>query len=71
MLEYLSNLPVAPLAEHDEVLALVESRRLVGTGIGWVDAHLLASCLLAHMRIWTLDSPLGRQALRLGIAAVG
>lgn len=69
ILEYLSNLPAAPMAEHDEVRALVERRRLMGTGIGWLDAHLLASSLLAHLPIWTLDTPLARQARRLGVAA--
>ncbi len=69
ILEYLSNLPQLPGAQHQEVLSLVERRRLKGTGIGWVDAHLLASSLLAGMPIWTLDEPLARQAGRLGIAA--
>ncbi len=69
ILEHLSNLPVAPLAEHDEVLALVQRHRLIGTGIGWVDAHLLASALLAHLPLWTLDQPLAKQARRLGIVA--
>jgi predicted nucleic acid-binding protein len=71
ILEYLSNLPAAPLAEHDEVLGLVERRRLMGSGIGWVDAHLLASSLLAQVPLWTLDKPLATQARRLGVAAVG
>lgn len=70
ILEYLSNLPAAPVAEHDEVLALVERRRLVGAGIGWVDAHMLASSLLARVTLWTLDQPLSKQARRLGVAAV-
>lgn len=69
IVEYLSNLPSAPVAEHDEVLALVERHQLMGTGIGWVDAHLLASALLAHAPLWTLDQPLARQARRLGVAA--
>ncbi|MBI2072288.1 MAG: VapC toxin family PIN domain ribonuclease [Gemmatimonadetes bacterium] len=69
ILEYLSNLPSAPVAEHDEVVGVVERRRLMGTGIGWVDAHLLASCLLAHLPLWTLDKPLATQARRLGVAA--
>jgi hypothetical protein len=69
ILDYLSNLPLLPMAEHDEVLALVESRRLMGAGIGWVDAHLLASALLAHVPIWTLDKPLAGHAARLGVAA--
>ena len=61
--------PSVPVAEHGEVLALVERRRLMGTGIGWVDAHLLASALLARVRLWTLDQGLARQARRLGVAA--
>ncbi|MFQ5740708.1 MAG: VapC toxin family PIN domain ribonuclease [Acidobacteriota bacterium] len=39
----LERLPVAPLVSDEEVRALVETRRLYGRGIGWVDAHLLAS----------------------------
>ena len=69
ILAYLSNLPSVAVAEHGEVLALVERRRLMGTGIGWVDAHLLASALLARVRLWTLDQRLARQARRLGLAA--
>ena len=33
------KLPQAPLAGNDEVMALVERRRLWGLGIGWIDAH--------------------------------
>jgi len=69
ILELLSNLPSAPMAEHEEVLALVEQRRLSGSGIGWVDAHLLASSLLTGLRIWTLDKALAREARRLRVAA--
>lgn len=69
ILDYLTNLPAVPVAEHDEVLALVERRELMGTGIGWIDAHLLASSLLAGVPLWTLDKPLAKQAQRLGVAA--
>ena len=69
ILEYLSALPAAPLAAHHEVLHLVERYRLMGTGIGWVDAHLLASSLLADFPLWTLDKPLAMQARRLGVEA--
>jgi predicted nucleic acid-binding protein len=69
ILELLADLPLVPVAEHEEVLALVEARRLKGTGIGWVDAHLLAASLIAQVPLWTLDEPLARQALRLGVAA--
>ena len=56
------------MAEHDEVLTLVAYHRLWGSGVGWVDAHLLASALLSGVRLWTLDRPLARQAERLGVA---
>jgi predicted nucleic acid-binding protein len=68
-LRLLQTLRMAPLAEHDEVLALIEQNDLVGTGIGWIDAHLLASTLLAGARLWTLDAPLARAAAKLSVLA--
>lgn len=69
ILGYLRNLPEASVADHDEVLALVERRGLAGTGIGWIDAHLLASALIAGASLWTLDKGLATQARRLRVAA--
>ena len=40
-------LPQAEVARHDEVLAFVEQHHLPASGIGWVDAHLLASTALS------------------------
>lgn len=68
-LQLLQTLESAPLADHHEVLALVDRHRLMGTGIGWLDAHLLGSALLAKAELWTLDQPLMRVARQLGIAA--
>ena len=65
----LEKLPGAPVASHAEVMDLVERRGLAGSGIGWVDAHLLASSLLARALIWTLDRALAKQAGRLGVSA--
>lgn len=62
----LKALRSARLAEHEEVLALVESRRLAGAGIGWVDCHLLASAMLDRLRLWTLDRRLSRIADQIG-----
>ena len=67
VLSLLSALPQAPLADHDEVLVLVESHRLAGTGIGWIDAHLLAAARLAGIGLWTLDGPLVAVAVELGL----
>jgi predicted nucleic acid-binding protein len=64
----LAKLRALPIAEHREVLELVERKNLAGSGIGWVDAHLLASAILGAARLWTLDRRMARVAERLGIA---
>jgi hypothetical protein len=55
VLSDLQILPEARLASDPEVLQLVESRKLWGRGLGWIDAHLLASAILSNGRLWTLD----------------
>ena len=67
ILSLLEALPTPPVADHGEVLALIELRNLAGTGIGWVDAHLLASAVLGRIGIWTLDRTLDEVAARLEI----
>ena len=67
ILTLLDQLPEATVAEQTEVLTLVESKRLYGRGIGWVDAHLLASALLSGARLLTLDKALGGAASGLGV----
>jgi hypothetical protein len=67
ILENLGQLPSAVAADQGEVLELIEARHLCGRGIGWIDAHLLASALITGCRLWTLDRVLGRVALELGV----
>ena len=67
ILSMLKALPAAHLLEHEEVLSFLEPRRLCGRGIGWVDAHLLASTLLTGCGLWTLDKPLRRAAADLNV----
>lgn len=67
LLRYLSALPSATVASHDEAMHLLEDRKLAGCGIGWVDAHLLASALLSHCSFWTLDERLRRAGGRAGV----
>jgi hypothetical protein len=67
VLALMKNLREVPLVAHEEALAFVESHRLMGTGIGWVDAHLLASTVLAGQQLWTRDRPLAQVARRLGV----
>jgi predicted nucleic acid-binding protein len=53
---------------HEEVVVLVRARRLFGRGIGWIDAHLLASALVSGARLYTVDAPLAGIARELGLA---
>ena len=68
VLEHLGALPAAVSASHDEVLHLVGTHGLHGRGIGWIDAHLLASALLTGCRLWTRDRALAGVAADLGVA---
>ena len=65
ILSLLAALPQATVANHHEVLTFVQRRRLMGCGIGWIDAHLLASAMLADTPLWTLDKPLAAAARTL------
>jgi predicted nucleic acid-binding protein len=67
LLGLLSALPRARMAEHDEVLHLLSSRRLYGRGLGWIDVHLLASALMSKCPLWTLDNALKQAARSLKI----
>jgi len=58
----------APVVAHDEVVAFVRDRKLHGRGIGWIDAHLLASALVGRLRLWTVDPPLATLARELNVA---
>jgi len=68
ILGMLRVLPEARLAHHEEVLSFLERRRLYGRGLGWVDAHLLASALLTGCVLWTFDKSLRQAAAALSIS---
>ena len=67
ILSDLQALPSTVLATHQEVMELIENRKLWGLGIGWVDGHLLASALLSHCQLWTLDRKLAHAAGAAGV----
>jgi predicted nucleic acid-binding protein len=68
VLRLLAALPQAREATHEEALVLLERERLHGSGLGWIDTHLLASARLSRAPLWTLDGKLARAAGALGIA---
>jgi predicted nucleic acid-binding protein len=65
-----SALPEAKVAEQEEVLRFIEHYHLMGSGLGWVDAHVLTSAALTSTRLWTVDKSLAKAAekLHLGYA---
>ena len=61
-------LPAAQVASSDELMTFIERQHLYGTGLGWVDVHLLASARLMRQSLWSADRRLRTAALRLGLA---
>lgn len=66
ILALLQTLPSVRIADEHEVLLFIERHHLMGKGMGYIDAHLLASCHLSHVRLWTFDKKLSRAASDLG-----
>jgi predicted nucleic acid-binding protein len=58
-LRELHRLPSAAVASREEVLHLIEQRRLFGSGLGYIDVHLVASArLMVGTTLWTHDKRL-------------
>lgn len=59
VLSELRDLPFLPVTSDDEVLYFIEQNKMMRRGIGYIDAHLLASVALAPpARLWTQDRQL-------------
>ena len=63
----LAALPRAKVASEDEVQHLLESHRLWGTGLGWIDLHLLAAAALSGWTLLTADRVMSQTARALGL----
>ena len=62
-------LPVPNVAKEGYVLYMIDEHDLAATGIGYTDAHLLASAFITPGGLlWTRDRRLHAQAERLGLA---
>jgi predicted nucleic acid-binding protein len=71
VLNWLTELIPATVASDDEVLRVVESRVLYGKGLGYVDAHLIASALLTpEVQFWSRDKRLVSAAFEAGITVL-
>lgn len=70
ILDTLNNMPGAKIATDQEVLTLINQSNLYGIGIGYIDAHLLASARLTPgARLWTRDKRLRAVASQVGLVA--
>ena len=67
----LNQLPKVTSASNAEVLTLIEAIPLHGSGLTFIDAHLLAAARASpperSIRLWTRDKRLQEQARLLGI----
>ncbi len=61
-LSLLRDLSQVQECSHEEVLNFIEAHRIHGKGIGYFDAHILASSVLSGIPLWTLDRSLAKLA---------
>jgi predicted nucleic acid-binding protein len=67
-LALLDFLPQVRVAQIGEVRQMIEMRSLYSRGIGLIDAHLIASCLIhPSTLLWTKDKRLSDVAETLGV----
>ena len=67
VLSLLRNLPAATIGRDEAVLLFIEHRKLMGHGIGDIDAHVLTAVALSSARLWTRDKRLRDVASKLGM----
>lgn len=67
VLSLLQSLPVGPVVTLNELLFFIERNELMGMGIGFVDAHLLASAQLSRTPLWTSERTLRLAAISLEV----
>jgi predicted nucleic acid-binding protein len=68
-LQLLQRLQGAAVADDQEVLGFIQQRRLFGRGLGFVDAHLMASAAISGCWLWTRDQALAKAAAELKLSA--
>jgi predicted nucleic acid-binding protein len=68
ILTHLDTLPKIKTATHQEVLYLIEQKKLMGLGLGIVDFHLLTCAKISQIKLFTADKKLQAAANILNIA---
>ncbi len=67
MLALLAEMPAAPMASPRRVMELIDEYQLAGSGIGYVDAHLVATAIDLHQGLLTDDQRLSTVARSAGV----
>ncbi len=67
ILSLLQAFAMATQVDYEEVVQFIDNYRLMGKGLGYIDMHLLASAILTHIPLWTLDKRLKDVSSTLGI----
>ncbi len=60
-------LPRVAVPPDDEILDWIETARLAGAGLSWIDCQLLATARAHQVALWTRDKSLRAAAGRLGL----
>jgi len=68
LLKSCSSLPLIATVGHDQVMEFIDEFSLMGKGIGWVDANLLAAVFQGSSKLWTRDKRLNTIAQSLNLA---
>lgn len=58
ILSLLQSLTISTTIDLEEYIYFVNSHRLMGKGIGFVDIHILASAYIDSIFLWTMDKKL-------------
>jgi len=67
IISLMQSLPTLDAVEHEELLVFIEHNKIMGTGLGFVDVHLLAAAMLEGIPLWTQDKKLKQACSRLSI----
>ena len=71
ILELLAALPQASSVTFEETFVFLETEKLHGRGLGWIDVQHLTAARLSGCPIWTLDRRLAKAARELSAAYDG
>jgi predicted nucleic acid-binding protein len=70
ILSLMRALPETAAVDKTELLHFIDSKKLANSGVGFVDAHLMAAAGLMGGLLWTTDKKLRAVADKLDLAYV-